>query len=409
MQNTLNLDKKSLLLKKLEKCPSIENQEKRQQVLQKLPTYLSRSIEPHADDKVYLLNIVNVCSSYQEGLKFLFRAIKHFDEETTQFRELKECYQEPLGISIRASLSIEWLSGCSGCEVSFADLHEQLPEVLKNEVELVRLPILMDTKEYVPADIGMITGSIRTEHDIQAAHKMRENCKIIIALGTCPIYGGPHGSGYAHTAQELLEKSFIANPTTRTTESPSHVPQLLEDSCVLDAEIPVDVYIPGCPPHPGFIIDSLRTLLKLPGRNPQLEQLGRYNVCFECRRTMDKTGVKTLRRGYEGPFEPDRCFLSQGYLCFGSVALNRCHARCPNGGNVPCFGCGGPSVPIILEPQKEVGALVAERMAQLTDIPEESIKKDIEKQAKTHYAYAMLSPIFRHKPTSELRKWIRAS
>jgi coenzyme F420-reducing hydrogenase gamma subunit len=45
----------------------------------------------------------------------------------------------------KKKLSIEWLSGCSGCEVAFADLHEELPNVLKDEVEVVRLPLLMDT------------------------------------------------------------------------------------------------------------------------------------------------------------------------------------------------------------------------------------------------------------------------
>ena len=85
----------------------------------------------------------------------------------------------------KARVSIEWLSGCSGCELGIVDLHEKLLDVLA-EVELVRIPILMDTKDYVPADVGIITGSIRTDHDIEAAHKMRAACKAIIAFGTCP-------------------------------------------------------------------------------------------------------------------------------------------------------------------------------------------------------------------------------
>ena len=74
-------------------------------------------------------------------------------------------------MSGHARLSIEWLSGCSGCELGIIDLHEKLLEVL-DEVELVRCPILMDTKDYVPADIGLVTGSIRTDHDVHAAHAM---------------------------------------------------------------------------------------------------------------------------------------------------------------------------------------------------------------------------------------------
>jgi F420-non-reducing hydrogenase small subunit len=61
---------------------------------------------------------------------------------------------------------------------------------------------------------------------------------------------------------------------------------------------------------------------------------------------------------------------------------------------------------VILEPQKDVRSLVARRMAHLTAIPEETVVKAIEKQAKTHYTYAMASSIFRKKPTFLLRKWI---
>ena len=57
-------------------------------------------------------------------------------------------------MSDKARVSIEWLSGCSGCELGIVDLHEKLLEVL-DEIELVRIPILMDTKEYVKADVGL--------------------------------------------------------------------------------------------------------------------------------------------------------------------------------------------------------------------------------------------------------------
>lgn len=302
-------------------------------------------------------------------------------------------------MTAKARLSIEWLSGCSGCEIAFADLHEKLLKVLQ-EIELVRIPILMDTKDYVEADIGMITGSIRTDHDIEAAHRMRESCTTIVALGTCPVYGGPHGSSYAHTTDELLQGAYTANPTTRTHEVPDDVPELLHEARTLDSEIDVDVYIPGCPPHPAFILESLQALLL--GREPKI---GQHNVCYNCDRRMDKSEVASLRRAYEGSFDPEVCFLSQGCLCFGSVTLDRCLAPCPRAG-VPCFSCAGPSIPVILEPQKDVRSLVAARMAHLTAIPEQTIVRTIEKQAKTHYAYAMASPIFRKKPTFLLKKWI---
>lgn len=303
-------------------------------------------------------------------------------------------------MSGKARLSIEWLSGCSGCELGIVDLHEKLLEVL-DEVELVRCPILMDTKDYVPAEVGLVTGSIRTDHDVHAAHAMRKACRTIVAFGTCPVYGGPHSAAYAHTTDELLDGSFRANPSTATTTVPTDVPQLLEGNRPLDSEIEVDLYIPGCPPHAAFIFDGLLGLLR--GREPKL---GRHNVCFSCTRKMVKTDVDRIRRAYDGAFDPQLCFLSQGCLCFGSVTLDRCLAPCMEVG-VPCFSCGGPSEAIILEPQKDVRTEIALRMSHLTAIPAETIVAEIERQAKTHFAYAMASPVFRQKPTFLLKKWTR--
>jgi F420-non-reducing hydrogenase small subunit len=298
----------------------------------------------------------------------------------------------------KAKLSIEWLSGCSGCELGIVDLHEKLLAVLA-EVDLVRCPILMDTKDYVPADVGLITGSIRTEHDIESAHKMRAACKTIIAFGTCPVYGGPQSAGYAHTTQELLAGAYVNNPTTNTNNIPDQVPTLLDGNRPLDSEIEVDIYLPGCPPHAAYILEALLSLLR--GREPKI---GRHNVCFNCDRVMTKTDVAEISRNYAGKLDPKVCFLSQGVLCFGSATLDRCMAPCPKIG-VPCFSCGGPSESIILEPQKDVRSEVAMRMAHLTKIPEKDIIKDIELQAKTHFAYAMASPVFREKPTFLLKKW----
>jgi len=305
-------------------------------------------------------------------------------------------------MSGKTTVSVEWLSGCSGCELGIVDLHEKLIEIL-DEIELVRMPILMDTREYVPADIGLVTGSIRTEHDVHAAHAMRDSCRAIVAFGTCPVFGGPHSSAYAHSIDELLDGSFRRNASTVTREAPSDVPRLLPANRPLDSEIDVDLYLPGCPPHPAFIFEALSAVTR--GREPKI---GRHNVCFGCDRKMVSTDVDHLRRPHQAKLDPALCFLSQGVLCFGSVTLDRCLAPCMRVG-VPCFSCGGPSQTIILEPQKDVRSEIALRMAHLTKIPQETIVEEIERQAKTHFAYAMASPVFREKPSFLLKKWTTAA
>jgi len=61
---------------------------------------------------------------------------------------------------------------------------------------------------------------------------------------------------------------------------------------------------------------------------------------------------------------------------------------------------------VILEPNRDIRTEIANRMSRMTKIPRADIIKELEKRSKTHYAYAMASPVFRQKPTFLLRKWI---
>ncbi|HEY3355831.1 MAG TPA: methyl viologen-reducing hydrogenase [Polyangia bacterium] len=300
----------------------------------------------------------------------------------------------------KVPVSFEWLSGCSGCELSIVDLHERLLKVLE-AITIVRLPILLDVKDYPKAKVGIITGALRTEHDIECAHRMRESCELVLAFGTCAVYGGPQGSGYACSLEELAAGSFLDNPTTTTHFLPDEgVPKLLAEGVQpLDATIPVDLYLPGCPPHAYFVFDALVALVE--GRAPEY---GPQNVCYHCDRAMKHTAVARLRRIHEGPLEDGTCFLSQGVPCMGSVTLDRCLAPCPTRG-LPCSGCAGPSEQVILEPQRDLRTEIATRMAMMTKIPRADVLREIEARAQTYYAYAMASPVFRQKPTFLLRRW----
>lgn len=301
----------------------------------------------------------------------------------------------------KVPVSFEWLSGCSGCELGIVDLHERLLKVLE-AIEIIRLPILADIKDYPKAAVGVVTGALRTRHDVECAEKMRESCDAILAFGTCAVYGGPQGSGYAHTLKELADTAYVKNPTTVTDFVPDEgVPELLPEGVrPLDSAIDVDLYLPGCPPHAYYIFEALVALVE--GREPEF---GPENVCYKCNRKMKHTDVDRINRVHEIDIDPELCFLSQGIFCMGSATLDRCLAPCPRHG-APCTGCGGPSESVILEPQKDIRTEVATRMSMMTKIKREDIIADIEKQSKTHYAYAMASPIFRQKPTFLLRRWI---
>ena len=300
----------------------------------------------------------------------------------------------------KVRLNTEWLCDCGGCHVALVDLHEKILNVLE-KVEIQKCPVLTDEKGYPEADIGILTGSVRTEHDRHAALEMRRKCRTIIAFGTCAVYGGLHGAGLAHSREEIMDHVYRHSPTTRTDFIPGNSISGLEKMVTpIDEVIDVDLYLPGCPPHPHFIFEGLSALVEK--RSPRV---GQESVCAGCRRTMVRTEVDTLREPNEGVPDNATCFLSQGYICQGSVTLDRCLAPCPNHG-MPCSGCAGPTMQVLTEPTRDIRTEISERMSRLTKIPYETIRTHLEKSAKTQYAYAMATKMIGNKPTFLIRKWI---
>ena len=127
------------------------------------------------------------------------------------------------------------LAGCFGCHMSFLDLDERLVD-LADVIEFDRSPFT-DIEHCSPCDIGLIEGGVCNSENIHVLREFRKNCKTLIAVGACAINGGPY-----------VDHAETCNGA--------------------GAVVPVDVYIPGCPPHPITILDGLlRALGKIEDRS----------------------------------------------------------------------------------------------------------------------------------------------
>jgi len=300
---------------------------------------------------------------------------------------------------MKTRISTEWLSGCSGCHVAMVDLHDKLVNLIE-EVEFVRIPVLLDEKEYPQADIGIVEGAVRSEHDRKCLLKMRESCKKLVAFGTCAVYGGPSGIGWLYDRETILSKIYSDTATAAAgDERPQGAPELEQSVIPIDEVVDIDFHIPGCPPHPYYIALAIKTLI-----GAQVPAMPVKTVCASCERRMEKREGVVLKRGMSYASEDDVCLLSQGVVCLGSVTLDRCQAQCPNKG-VACAGCAGPSVDMITEPHIDLRTMIARRMSLLTGIEETEILAYLEDEAKTFYSYAMSSPTIYKKPTVEMREW----
>lgn len=300
---------------------------------------------------------------------------------------------------MKAKISTESLSGCSGCHMAIVDLHEKLLNLVET-VEFVRLPVLMDEKGYPLADVGIVEGAVRSEHDREALVKLRASVKTLIAYGSCAVYGGPSGIGWLYDRETIFDRVYGKGPTNTPGERPDKGAVRLEAGVVpVDEVVDVDLYLTGCPPHPYFIASAITKVL-----GSQAPPLTGKTVCADCQRKMEKRDGVLLKKGAVTADDDGLCFLSQGVICLGSVTLNRCLSPCPGIG-VACTGCNGPSLDIVTEPHLDIRNRISKRMHLLCGIPFEETKAYMEQDAKTYYAYALASPVMYKKPTLEMREW----
>jgi F420-non-reducing hydrogenase small subunit len=265
-----------------------------------------------------------------------------------------------------ARVAEEWLNMCAGCEVAVLDVGESLLDVLPS-LDLVHMPVLMDHKyfgqvgehaqlEIPEADIGLISGSVRTEEERHIAREMRSRCSTLVALGSCACFGGIPALANLFDVGELYDKVYRESETTEPGATPSQdVPPLERRVYALDEVVDVDVYLPGCPVTPALILDALTALLQ--GKPFALPE---RSVCDECPAQRERKASVTLRRPLEGAefvpgeYQTLRCFNEQGVLCLGPVTRSGCGRpmnadeavvpRCIKG-YMPCRGCFGPVRP----------------------------------------------------------------
>ena len=259
-----------------------------------------------------------------------------------------------------ARLAEEWFAICGGCEVTILDIGEPLLDVLK-QVEIVHMPVLMDHKLYgqtgenaeleIPeADVGLISGGVRSDEHKKLALEMRKKCKTLIALGSCACFGGIPALANQCSTEELLEKVYRGSVSTDKDGFPhEQIPALTDRVYAVQEIVKVDASLPGCPTTPEMVAGALIALLE----GKPLPALSSKSVCDECPTKREKKAVSTLKRRLEGaeftpgaPLTEMRCLMEQGILCLGPATRGGCGGsdgvpRCIRA-YMPCEGCFGP-------------------------------------------------------------------
>ena len=122
--------------------------------------------------------------------------------------------------------------GCNGCESEVNVLSTLVWDIARFGIQIVASPRHADGLIVT----GPVTGNMRLA--LEKTYAAVAPPKIVIAVGACAIAGGP----------------YIGHPEAHDGA---------------DSIVPVDLYVPGCPPHPLTILDGLLRLLGRIDEEPQ--------------------------------------------------------------------------------------------------------------------------------------------
>lgn len=168
-----------------------------------------------------------------------------------------------------------WLDGCSGCHMSFLDIDERILLVAE-KADLVYSP-LVDMKEFPEnVDITLVEGAVSSEEDLEKIRHIRGRTRILVSLGDCAVTSNVPGMRNPFGVKAILHRAYHENVTVQPQTPDQVVPPLLPKSRPVHEFVPVDVFVPGCPPHADAIFFALTELLE--GRVPALEQMTRFGA-----------------------------------------------------------------------------------------------------------------------------------
>ena len=161
-------------------------------------------------------------------------------------------------------------AGCFGCHMSFLDMDERLA-VLLEQVELDRSPFT-DIKHCGPCDIGLIEGGVCNAENVHVLREFRASCKILVAVGACAINGGVPAMRNYFDLQDCLEEAYLTGTGITNPQIPNdpELPLLLDKVYPISEIVPVDYFLPGCPPSADAFLQLLEPLLT--GQKPAIDK-----------------------------------------------------------------------------------------------------------------------------------------
>jgi F420-non-reducing hydrogenase small subunit len=313
----------------------------------------------------------------------------------------------------KLKLALYWSAACGGCDVAVLDINEKILDVA-NLADIVFWPIALDFKyhhvEAMPdksIDVCLFNGAVRSTEQEHIAKLLRAKSKVMVAFGSCACFGGiPALANFASRA-EIIERAYIEAPSNenpnktlpqtkwKVDEGELTLPELYDDVLTLAQVVPVEYFVPGCPPTVDLILKVVNALATNSLPPPGAVIASEKTLCDECDRKKENKKITRIYRTHEIIPDPQKCLLEQGLLCMGSATRGGCGALCVKV-NIPCRGCFGPPAGVADQGAKLVSAIAS--------IYQTKGKEDIERMvnevvdpAGTFYRFGMSISMLKRK------------
>jgi len=313
----------------------------------------------------------------------------------------------------KLKLALYWAGACGGCDVAVLDINEKILDVA-NLADIVFWPIALDFKyhhvEAMPdksIDVCLFNGAIRSSEQEHLAKLLRAKSKVLVAFGSCACFGGIPALANLTTRAEIMERAYIEAPSndnpgktlpqtkTQVPEGELTLPELFESVLTLAQVVPVEYFVPGCPPTVDIILKVVNALAtnSLPPVGAVIAS--NKTLCDECERKKEEKKITKIYRTHQIIPVPEKCLLEQGLLCMGPATRGGCGALCVKV-NIPCRGCFGPPAGVADQGAKLVSAVASIYQAN-TDEDIARMVNEVADPAGTFYRFGLSDSMLKKK------------
>jgi F420-non-reducing hydrogenase small subunit len=313
----------------------------------------------------------------------------------------------------KPKMALYWAASCGGCDVAVLDTNEKILDIA-NLVDIVFWPIAVDFKyHHVRAmadksiDLCLFNGAVRNSEQEEVAKLLREKSKVMIAFGACASFGGIPGLANLTDRAEILKTVYLEAPSnsneqktvpltqTKVAEGELDLPELFDTVLTLEQVVPVEYFLPGCPPPVDLILKlvDLYATGKLPP--PGAVVASDKTCCDECDRIKEDKKITKIVRPHQIIPDSKKCLLEQGIICCGPATRGGCGMRCVKA-NMPCRGCFGPPAGVADQGAKMLSAIASIYQGEGTEAINKMVEEVVD-PAGTFYRFGMSDSMLKRK------------